>query len=393
MPAVTVIGNPTTTSDELRSQGTRSQDVLGAALTPEEATRRDTFVGRVFQSLIQANELLTVYLGERLGLYQALANSGPLTSGALAARAGIHERYAREWLEQQAVAGILEVEDAQAEASARRYRLPPGHAAALLHRDSLTYVATLPRVLAGFASPLPALINAFRAGGGVPFSDYGVDIHEVQAELNRPMYVNLLATQWLPAISDVHARLHSDPPARVADIACGGGWSSIVIAQAYPNVHVDGFDVDESAIALARRNAAEAGVADRVSFHAHDATHPIDGDRYDLVTIFEAIHDMPRPVEVLRTIRGMLAAGGAVIVADERVPETFTTPGTDLDRLFYTTSVLLCLPTGMAEQPSAGTGTVMRPATFRRYATEAGFRTVEILPIENDVWRFYRLTP
>ncbi len=318
---------------------------------------------------------------------------GRATPPELAARAGTNERYTREWLEQQGVAGILEVADGHAEATARTYRLPPGHAEALLRRDSPSYVATLPRVLVAFVTPLSAVMHAFRTGSGVPFAQYGADISEVQAELNRPMYVNLLASQWLPAIPDVHTRLQSDPPARVADLACGGGWSSIVMAQAYPRIRVDGFDVDEAAITLAHRNATEAGVADRLTFHAQDTTQPITLGPYDLMTVFEAIHDLSRPVEALRTIRGMVADDGAVIVADERVPERFTAPGTDLDRLCYATSVLLCLPTGMAEQPSAATGTVMRPATLRSYAQQAGFREIEILPIANDVWRFYRLLP
>ena len=174
-------------------------------------------------------------------------------------------------------------------------------------------------------------------------------------------------------------------------MACGAAWSSIAIARAYPKVRVDGFDSDEASVALARANVAGAGLAERVTISTRDAGDPALAGRYDLVTIFEALHDMSRPVDALRTVRGLLAEGGSVLVMDERVAETFTAPGDTIERMMYGFSVLCCLPAGLAEQPSAGTGTVMRPATLRRYALDAGFGHVEILPIANDLFRFYRL--
>jgi 2-polyprenyl-3-methyl-5-hydroxy-6-metoxy-1,4-benzoquinol methylase len=169
------------------------------------------------------------------------------------------------------------------------------------------------------------------------------------------------------------------------------GWSSIAVALAYPDVLVDGFDLDAPAIEIARRNAAEAGVADRVRFHVRDAGDPDLAGRYDLVMICEALHDLSRPVEALRAMRSLAGAGGTVLVVDEKVAEAFTAPGDDLERLYFGFSVLCCLPTGLAEQPSAATGTVMRPATLRRYAEAAGFRAVEALPVEHDLFRLYRL--
>ena len=154
---------------------------------------------------------------------------------------------------------------------------------------------------------------------------------------------------------------------------------------------VDGLDVDEESVALASRNVAESDVADRVTVQRRDAGDPELAGSYQLVTVFEAVHDMSRPVDVLRSLRGLLAEDGAVIVMDERVAETFTAPGDEIERIMYTYSVLCCLPVGRSEQPSAATGTVMRPETLRRYATEAGFAEVEVLPIEHEVFRFYRL--
>ena len=359
--------------------------------SPSATEQRDALVGRLFEAVIGTLDVFCIYIGDRLGLYRALADHGSATAPALAAATGTHERYVREWLEQQTATGLLEVEDAQAEATGRRYRIPPAYREVFLDCDSLSYLAALLRLVVGVTRPLPAVLEVFRTGGGVPYPDYGVDTLEGIAEMNRPMFLNLLGSRWLPAIPDVHARLQADPPARVADVGCGTGWSSIAIARAYPRVQVEGFDLDDASIALARANAGAAGVADRVTFHVRDAADPALVGRYDLVTAFETIHDMARPVEALRMIRGLVRDGGTVVIADERVGETFTAPGDDIERLNYGFSVLHCLPVGLAETPSTGTGTVMGPPTLRPYALEAGFRDLEILPIENDFWRFYRL--
>ena len=360
--------------------------------TETDVARRDAFVTRLSSAMLGMADVLTVYLGDRLGLYTVLAEAGPLTATELAARAHIHERYAREWLEQQAVGGVLEVSDTQLRADARRYRLPAAHAEVLLERDSLNYLAPLARLFVSLTVPLPKLLEAFRSGDGVGWADFGVDAREGQAEGYRPIYLNLLGQTWLPSIPSVDARLRSEPPARVADFGCGAGWGSIGLARAYPRVFVDGFDLDPPSIDLARRHAAQAGLAERVAFHVRDAADPTLQGQYDLVTVFEALHDMAQPVEALRTMRRLLAPGGVVLVVDERVAERFTAPGDDLERLMYAFSVLCCLPAGMAETPSAATGTVMRPTTLRRYAREAGFRRVDVLPIEHDFFRLYLLS-
>jgi len=356
-----------------------------------DAERRDALVGRLFSAAIGTMELLCVYLGDRLGLYQALADRGSTTAAELAAATGTDERYVHEWLEQQAASGLLDVDDPRLDAATRRYRLPAAYREVLLDADSLNCLSGLIRLVVGVGQPLPALLEAFRSGGGVPYPAYGPDTREGIAAMNRPMFVNLLGTEWLPAVPDVHARLQADPPARVADVGCGAGWSSIALARAYPRARVDGFDPDAASIELARANAEAAGVADRVRFTACDAADPALAGQYDLVTAFETIHDMAQPVAVLANVRRLVAGGGTVIVADERVGEAFSAPGDDVERLNYGFSVLHCLPVGLAETPSVGTGTVIRPDTLRRYATEAGFRAVEVLPIENDYWRFYRL--
>jgi len=360
-------------------------------LTNQQVEQRDAFVERLLQSTAGVFDIFTLYLGDQLGFYRALANGDAVTSAELAARTGAQERYVREWLEQQTVTGVLEVENPEAEATVRRFRLPAPHAEVLAERNSLNYLAPLSQLAVGAAHPIHAVVDAFRKGGGVPYADYGADLREGQGNMNRAMFLQELGQIWLPAVPDVHTRLQADPPARVADIGCGVGWSSIGIAQAYPNVQVDGYDLDEPSIEMAQANLREANVNGRVKFHVRDAGDRNLAGRYDLVTAFECVHDMSDPVGALRTMRGLVNGSGTVIIADERVGDSFTPTGNEVEWMMYGWSVLHCLPVGMADHPATGTGTVMRADTLRKYAREAGFREVEVLPIDNFFFRFYRL--
>ena len=353
--------------------------------------RTGALVGRLFEAGLGGFDLLTVYLGDRLGLYRVLEETGPVTPAEMAARAGIDERYAREWLEQQAVTGILEVDDHSKAEGDRRYGLPAAHAEALTAPDSLFSIAPLARLLVATAQALPGLLKAYRTGDGVPWGDFGPDMIEAQGDFNRPWLVNQLGSEFLPSLADVHARLQTDPPARVIDVACGVGWASISIAKAYPRVTVDGFDPDGSSIDMARRLAKEAGVEDRVRFEVRDGATVQDQGPYDLAVVIESIHDVARPVEVLDAIRKSLAPGAPLLVADERVADEFTAPGDEVERFMYAASALVCLPGGLAEKPSAATGAVMRAGTLRDYASRAGFRDVDVLPFEPGFLRFYRL--
>ena len=345
---------------------------------------------RLWRSELAALDLYAVYLGERLGLYDDLATRGPATSSELAQRTGTTERYIREWLEQQTVTGFLHVEDASAPAEARRYSIPGDHVPVLVERDNLAFSAHKAIDVVRGGRRLPDLVEAFRSGGGIPPLPWEP---EGRAEFNRARFVNLLAKVWLPSITEVDERLRADPPARVADIACGMGWSSIAMAMTYPKITVEGFDLDEAAIERAKENAKESGVADRVAFRAADAADPGFSGRYDLATIFEALHDMSRPVAALRAARSLLAEGGSVLVADELVGEEFSIPAGDRERDAYGWSVVSCLPDAMDDPETAATGAVMRPETLRRYAREAGFERVDVLSIETEFWRFYRLVP
>lgn len=354
-------------------------------MTPD---RTDQLSERFFLNALGALELYTVYLGERLGFYRELADGGPATSSELAERTGTVERYVREWLEHHASSGLLEVDDERAEPLARRYTLPAEYIPVLADPDDVRYEGYKGVDIVRGGRGLSDLVDAFRTGGAPPPLPWEP---EGRAESNRARFLNLLGKEWLPAVEDVDRRLRAEPPARVADVACGMGWSSIAMAQAYPAIVVDGFDLDADAIAAARENAEGAAVSDRVTFSVSDASDLSGSARYDLVTIIEALHDMSRPVDALRTAREMLAEGGNVIVVDELAQEEFTAPAPERERFEYAWSVISCLPGAMGDPETRATGTVMRPSTLRQYAVEAGFRDIEVLPIETDYWRFYRL--
>jgi 2-polyprenyl-3-methyl-5-hydroxy-6-metoxy-1,4-benzoquinol methylase len=351
----------------------------------------DAFIGKILQSARGTFEIFGMYLGVRLGYYKALSEIGPATSTELAARTKTNARYAREWLEQQTVAGFLQVDDEEAAEHRRRYHVPEPHREVLVDEESLNYLGALPVILAGAVYPLKAVTRAYQTGGGVSYKDYGADLIEGQAGMNRAMFLKAMGSVWLPGIAKVHERLLADPPARVADVGAGAGWSSIAIAKSYPKAVVDGFDLDEPSIAMAHNNARAAGVEDHVNFYVRDAADPQLAGQYDLVVAFECVHDMSDPVSALRAMRNLAAADGTVLVVDERVGESFSAAKNDVDWMMYGWSILHCLPVGMADQPSAETGTVMRPDTLRRYAAAAGFESMDILPIENYFFRFYRL--
>jgi SAM-dependent methyltransferase len=363
-----------------------------AAEASADSSATEGLVERLLAAVIGSLEVASVHLGSRLGFYRALVEGGDATPEELAARTGTAGRYVREWLEQQAIAGFVTVDDPAADPGERRYRLPPAYQRVLVAEDDLNYLAPLTGIAVDVLGPFEHLLNAYRSGAGIPFETYGTDLVDMIGAVNRPQFHHLVAG-WLAAVPPIDARLRATPPARVGDVAAGTAQSSIAIAHAYPNVIVDAIDVDTTSIDRARANIAAAGLTDRVRPILHDAgTGDLRGP-YDLVTIFEALHDMNHPIESLRAARASLADNGSVVIADERVAECFNPPGDEIERLNYGFSILHCLAVGLLDTDSAGTGTVIRPDTVRAYAIEAGFPQVDILPIEHDFWRFYRLVP
>lgn len=355
-------------------------------MTIEVTRTPEALAERVFSAALQSLELFTMYLGNRLGLYEALGTTGT-TAHQLAERAGIHARYAREWLEQQAVAGLIEVDDQAEDPALRRYWLPEGAAAALVDPAHPMHALAFSSAIVGLGGVLPLVADAYRSGSGIDFARYGDDVRNGQGGLNRPAFTHELTGSWLPAIPDLHASLSRG--ARVAEVGCGQGWASIALAKAYPAATVLGFDTDRASVAEARQFAAQAGA--RVTFIEADGASLGEHGPYEIVFILESLHDMSRPDLVLEAVRAATMPGGSLVVMDERVQDQFTAPGDEVERVMYGWSTTWCLVNAMADQPSAALGTVLRRPVVERLVAEAGFISCEVLPIENDFFRFYRM--
>lgn len=380
---------------------TETETEIGAvapSAEEQEAARIGEFAEQLVGLLGSATTLLTIELGRRFGLYHTLDEHGPMTAAVLARSTGVAPRYAREWLEQQAAAGILAVADGESGTDARRFLLPAHHAPVLVDETHPAHVAPVAGLFAGVALAFPEVVADFRRGRGVAFDEYGAELRHGLGALNRPGFIHEMRA-WVDTLPDRAAAL--DAGGTVLDAGCGTGWSTIALANAFPEARVVGLDLDVASIEEAREHAAAAGIADRVAFlvgNASDAATvraaaaAIGAEPgFDLVTVFEALHDMGRPVEALDAFRGLLRSGGALLVADERVADEFHADADPVERMLYAMSVLHCLPATTAEFDAVANGTVLRAPTVRRWAAAAGFGRVDVLPIENPFWRFYRI--
>ncbi|MET0673056.1 MAG: methyltransferase domain-containing protein [Microbacterium pygmaeum] len=365
-------------------------DDAAAAAGGGDRSEVDDFAARIFQQVLDGMEALAVYVGDRLGLYRLLASGDALSIDEFARRTGMHPRYAREWLEQQAVSGILTAQD---DGDGVRFRLPGAHAEVLADERSLAYTSPAARMLVAAASRLPELLEAYRGGGGVSWEQFGADARDAQGDMNRPWFERALgeALAGVPAVHEVLSR----PGARLADVGCGHGWSTIALARAYPEAEVLGVDVDAPSLEAARLHAVGMPA---VSFRLAagedlaDLAGTRQNGRLDAAFIFEALHDMPDPVGVLRAIHDAVKDDGVVVVMDEAVADRFAPDGDEIDRIMYAYSLFICLPDSMSTPDSVATGTVMRPATLDAYARAAGFSGIEVLPIDGfAAFRFYRL--
>jgi SAM-dependent methyltransferase len=293
----------------------------------------------------------------------------------------------REWLEQQGAGGLLE---ASYDGQEWRFAIPAEHVGPLLDPDASDTVAgTMLSLVAGLAQ-VPRLVESFRTGIGIPYADYGPDEVEGQAMGSRPVYPREVAG-WFAVVPRLAERLTGEG-ARVLDIGCGAGWSSVSIAHAYPRVQVDGVDLNPASVVDAQQLAEAQGVADRVRFEVRDAA-TLSGAGYHAACMFEMLHDLARPVEALVSARRALGPDGVLLVAEEPVGDAYAGRADEAERRHYGWSLLHCLPASMTEPGSAATGTLMRPDAVRACGRAAGFATVEVLPVESEVFRLYLMRP
>jgi SAM-dependent methyltransferase len=346
---------------------------------------------RILGDTVTFAEHLSAWLGLDLGLYASMQNNGPVSAKRLASDVGIAPRYAREWLEQQTVAGYLICVDPTVAADERLFELPSAVAGVLLEPDSGAHLGPLLGMARELGGLMGRVADAYRTGEGIPYTDYGDRFRHGIGGLNGPTFDTQLAS-WLAELPDVDRTLRTTAAPRILDLGCGVGRSAIALARAYPRATVRGVDLDPASIADARAAAAAAGLAHRVTFDCADAARLPADTTYDLVTIFEALHDMGDPVGTLRAARSVLAPGSSVYVADERVEHEFTPDADIVERMQYAFSVLHCLPATMAEDPEIANGTVLRMPTLVDWASVAGFDHVEDLEVDDPFWRHYRLT-
>jgi ubiquinone/menaquinone biosynthesis C-methylase UbiE len=347
--------------------------------------KAEAFAERILTEVNGAMSVLNIYLGHKLGLYRSLADAGDITPKELARRTGYSERYLREWLECMAVSGYLDYSSVGGS-----FSLSDEHRAVLVEQEHPSYITPFTQWIPSFAGILAHLMEAFRTGGGVDYELYGQDTLDAIGLGNRPMFANDYVNYWLPAMPDVQIKLEQG--GKVAEVGAGVGWSSISLARGFPRVKIDSVDIDAESIQQARTNVEKSGLSDRITFH-HSPIERVElAGPYDLVTAFECLHDMAYPIEALEKMRCLAGSKGTVLIADEAAGDSIEENCNFLGQLFYNFSVLHCLTQAMVFPEAAGTGTAIHPSTVREYARAAGFKEVEILPIENPFWRFYRLT-
>jgi 2-polyprenyl-3-methyl-5-hydroxy-6-metoxy-1,4-benzoquinol methylase len=355
------------------------------APAPEfDQTRMFSFYGRLMEDMAGAMVGVLCALGDRLGLFAALA-AGPATSAELAERAGVGERYARDWLNALATRGYLEYDP-----GAERYSMPPEHAPALAQEGGPFFLGGAFQQLPGLVGAYEQILDAFRAGSGVDPGAYGAEMQSAMERTSASWFEHQLVPEWIEAIPGLRERLESG--AEAADVGCGAGRALITLGRAFPNSRFVGIDRFEPALERARRHAAEAGVEGHVGFEVRDAVEGLPGE-YDLITMFDVLHDIAEPQAVVAAVRRALRDDGVFFLLEinsaER-PEENTGP---IGALMYATSVLYCLPTSLATG-GPGLGTLGLPESrVRELCTAAGFTSVRRLPVSNPFHALYEIRP
>ncbi|HEX7168715.1 MAG TPA: class I SAM-dependent methyltransferase [Acidimicrobiales bacterium] len=326
----------------------------------------DAFLGQVASDAAAAFHAATVVLGDKLGLYKALADGGPATPAELAARTGCDARYLEEWANAQITAGYCEYD-----AATGRLSLSPAQATVLTDDTHPAFAAGLISLAAVLFKDEERLIRAaVRDGAGVSWHDHHHDLFGATERLFKPGYVANLVESWIPALDGVADKLTAG--ARVADIGCGHGASTIVLAQAFPNSTFAGFDYHPESIEVARQRAVEAGVEDRVTFEVASAAD-FPGDDYALVCVFDALHDMGDPVGAAAHIRSTLAADGVFLIVEPMAGESVVENCNPIGKLMYSAGLFLCVPHAKAQGGAQQLGPQVPEATWRSLLADAGF--------------------
>lgn len=336
--------------------------------TAIDKERLGAFVGQAVTDAAAAISGLMLHIGDRLGLYKAMAGAGPITAAELAHRTGTTERYVREWLGNQTAGGYV-VHDPAGDT----YELPAEHAMALAHEDSPVFVGGAFEAIAACYTDHDAAVDSFRTGAGVGWHAHDERLFSGVVRLFSPGYAAYLVDAWLPTLDGVVDKLRAG--ARVADVGCGRGASTIIMARAFPRSTFVGSDSHEPSVAAARAAAAEAGVEDRVRFAVATAKElPAAG--YDLVCLFDALHDMGDPVGAARRFRQALAPDGTLLLVEPNAGDTLEQNVNPVGRLYYGLSTVVCTPGSRDQEVGLGLGAQAGERRLTAVLHEAGFRRV-----------------
>lgn len=323
------------------------------------------FVERAFDDFVAAMSLPMVVIGDRLGLYKAMAGAGPLTSNELAARTGTAERYVREWLSQHAAGGYVTYDGATG-----RFTLPDEHAAVLADELSPLSLAGAFQLAFGYAHSARQVMDAFRTGDGVSYDHQDQDVFTGVERFYLPAYTANLTNTWIPALTSVPEKLQAG--ARIADVGCGHGVSTLLLAQTYPACEVVGFDYHAGSVERARERARAAGLGNRVRFEVAGASE-FPG-RYDLILLLDCLHDMGDPEAACRHIRSALEPDGTLLIVDPLAGDRLEDNLTPLGRAYYAASTLNCVPTSLSQPGGLALGAQAGEVRLRDVVSGAGFR-------------------
>jgi SAM-dependent methyltransferase len=330
-----------------------------------DEAKLEAFMGRMLGDLAAAASAPLALIGDKLGLYRAMADAGPLRSRQVAERAGAAERYVREWLANQAAGGYV-IYDADTDT----YVLPPEHALALADADSPVFLGGAFELLAAMFADEPRLAEAFRSGEGVGWHEHDHRLFSGTERFFRGGYNAHLVPEWIPALEGVQDKLERG--ARVADVGCGHGASTIVMALAYPASTFIGSDYHDASIERARAAAAEAGVADRIHFEVSSAKD-YSGDGYDLVAVFDCLHDMGDPVGAARHVHETLAPDGTWLIVEPFAGDRLQDNLNPVGRMYYAASAQICTPASLSQDVGLALGAQAGEARLREVVTEGGF--------------------